>query len=127
MLVISSPLPAIGNEVEIASFGKAKTVQEYVTEYYENVPVMAEIARCESQFRHYDSDGDIIRGKVNNLDVGVMQINEYYHIDTADRLNIDLHTLDGNLEYALSLYNREGTQPWSASKKCWGGNLLALK
>ena len=48
-----------------------------------------------------------------------MQINTYYHADTAERLGIDIHSLEGNMAYAKNLYEREGLQPWSASSKCW--------
>ena len=88
---------------------------------------MAEVARCESTFRHFNSSGNILRGEVNKSDIGVMQINTYYHGDTADRLGIDLFTLDGNLEYARDLYERKGTQPWSASEPCWGNAHIALR
>lgn len=88
---------------------------------------MAEIARCESRFRHVGENGSIIRGEENRSDVGVMQINEYYHEKTADTLGIDLYTLDGNLAYARSLYEREGTAPWNASKTCWGDQHIAQR
>ncbi len=81
---------------------------------------MAEVAKCESEFRQFGKNGDIIRGMVNKSDVGVMQINEYYHGDTADRLGINLYTLEGNIDYATYLFEKEGTSPWLASSKCWG-------
>lgn len=88
---------------------------------------MISVAECESTFRHFGENGNIIRGVVNKSDIGVMQINEYYHGDTADRLDIDLYTLEGNLEYARSLYEREGVTPWNSSSPCWGNDHLALK
>jgi hypothetical protein len=60
-----------------------------------------------------------MRGRQVPTDVGVMQINEYYHGKAAQKLGIDLHTLDGNLEYAKYLYDTQGTNPWSASAPCW--------
>ena len=101
-------------------FKESPTVEEYVREHFENYPVMAEVAKCESRFRHFKKNGDIIRGEVNRDDVGVMQINEYYHSDTADKLGINLYTLEGNVKYAEYLFNKEGTSPWLASSKCWG-------
>jgi hypothetical protein len=119
--------PVSNSEVgEPSPFGEAQTIEEYVRDYFSDIPVLAEVAHCESTFRHYGEDGNIIRGVVNNLDVGVMQINEYYHGDTANRLDLDLYTLEGNLSYARSLYEREGTVPWSASEFCWGNKKLAL-
>jgi hypothetical protein len=101
-------------------FMESPTVEEYVREHFENYPVMAEVAGCESSFRQFGEDGDVIRGKVNKSDVGVMQINEYYHGKTADRLGINLYTLEGNMNYAEYLFEKEGTTPWLASSKCWG-------
>lgn len=103
-----------------SSFGNAQTVEEYVREYFVDTPILAEVAKCESRFRHVADSGNILRGEANRHDIGVMQINTYYHKDTAKRLDLDLLTLDGNLAYAQSLFDREGTVPWSASKRCWG-------
>ncbi len=81
---------------------------------------MIEIAKCESRFRHLDQKGNILRGVVNSADVGVMQINEYYHLDTAERQNYNIYSIEGNTAYARALYEKEGTTPWNASKPCWG-------
>ncbi|MEK7589813.1 MAG: hypothetical protein AAB475_00980 [Patescibacteria group bacterium] len=105
---------------ENTRFIESPTVEEYVRERFENYPVMAEVAKCESRFRHFKENGDIIRGEVNKSDVGVMQINEYYHSDIADMLGMNLYTLEGNVEYAEYLFKKEGTSPWLASSKCWG-------
>lgn len=95
------------------------TLEEYVREYYEDTPILAEIAKCESRFRHLGIGGKVLRGEVSVEDVGVMQINEFYHEERADKLGMNLHTLDGNLAYAKWLYHKEGTLPWFASSKCW--------
>lgn len=70
--------------------------------------------------RHIGKDGEIFRGVVNNKDIGVMQINTRFHEATATDMGIDLYSLQGNLEYAKYLYEKEGTKPWKASKPCWG-------
>ena len=100
-------------------FGNAQTTEEYVRNYFIDIPVMADIAYCESRFRHVDSNGNLYRGEINYLDVGVMQINEYYHLTQAVKLGYDIYTLDGNLTYARWLYNEEGTVPWLSSSLCW--------
>ena len=94
------------------------TLEEHVRDYFKDDPILAEIARCESNFKHLSRSGKVMRGVVPE-DVGVMQINEFYHENTADKLGINLHTLDGNLAYAKWLYNKEGTVPWASSGKCW--------
>lgn len=110
-----------------SAFGNAETVQEYVQDYFSDVPVMIAIAGCESHFRHVDKNGNIIRGEVNPDDIGVMQINEHYHGAKAKSAGIDLYTLQGNLAYARLLYEDKGTAPWSASKGCWGDKVLAKR
>jgi hypothetical protein len=67
-----------------------------------------------------DKDGNILRGEINKSDLGLLQVNEYYHGERAEDLGFDLNTVDGNLAYAKYLYDKEGTTPWNASKKCWG-------
>lgn len=99
---------------------KVETLKEYVTKYYADTPILAEIAWCESRIRHIDKEGDIFRGVVNPKDIGVMQINTYYHEEQAKKLNLNLYTLDGNLAYAKYLYEKEGVRPWASSKACWG-------
>jgi hypothetical protein len=94
-------------------------VEEVVKDYFKNTPVLVKVAQCESNFRHIDENGEVLRGVANRYDVGVMQINERFHLDRANRLDIDIHTIDGNLEYARYLYEREGVIPWKASSSCW--------
>ncbi len=96
------------------------STEKYVREYFKDIPIMIQVARCESHFRQLDSDGEIHRGVVNSADVGVMQINEFYHLDQSEKKNYNIYTLEGNVAYARDLYERQGTQPWSSSKPCWG-------
>lgn len=103
---------------EIQSTGPI-TLESHVREYFKDDPILAEIAKCESQFRHIGSTGKVIRGKANKADVGVMQINEKYHLDQAEKMGYDLHTLEGNMAYAKWLYEKQGSQPWYPSEKCW--------
>lgn len=84
---------------------------------------MAEVARCESTFTHYQNDGSVIVGRVDNRDTGVMQINKYYHEDTAIAMGLNVDEFYDNLAYARNLYERKGVQPWSASQPCWGKHL----
>lgn len=97
-----------------------ETLGAYVREYYKETPVLANIAWCESRMRHVGKDGEIFRGVVNDKDIGVMQINTRFHEATATDMGIDIFSLEGNLQYAKYLYEKEGTKPWKASKPCWG-------
>lgn len=103
------------------------TVRQYVASYFPDAPVMMDVAYCESTFRHFKPNGEVLRGHENGADVGVMQINEKYHLDTANRLGINIYSLEGNLEYARYLYDTQGTQPWFHSEKCWGPKQIALR
>lgn len=117
--VLSGPIAlTAASEYELST--NPESLSAYVREYFEDDPIMAEIAWCESRFRHLNKDGEIFRGVVNKSDIGVMQINTYYHGEKADELGIDLYSLYGNLAYAKYLYEKEGTVPWNSSKPCWG-------
>lgn len=96
------------------------TIQDMVINEFGSTSPMINIARCESNHRHYNPDGSVLRGKVNSDDVGVFQINEYYHLETSKKLGIDIHTPEGNIKYARFLYNSNGTRDWNWSKSCWG-------
>lgn len=96
-----------------------------IRNYFKDTPILAEIAKCESSFRQYDKDGNVLLGKVNSDDVGVMQINTFYHGEIAEKLGYDIYTLKGNLEYAKALYGRSGDKPWVHSSKCWSKSAIA--
>lgn len=94
-----------------------------VRTYFQDIPVLVEIARCESTFQHTLADGSVLKGKVDTADTGVMQINTRYHGKRAKELGLDLNDLFDNMEYARYLYETQGTQPWSASSPCWSPTL----
>ena len=107
---------------ETVSTERPMTLQAYVQESFADVPVLAQVAGCESQFRQFDGRGNVIRGEVDRNDVGVMQINERYHLERAKALGYDIYTVEGNMAYARYLYETEGLKPWSASKACWNNS-----
>lgn len=87
---------------------------------------MIQVARCESTFRHTLKDGSVLVGRVDPADTGVMQINKRYHETTATALGLDLNDIYDNMAYARHLYEKQGTQPWSASAPCWNAGALAM-
>jgi len=98
---------------------QAQTVEQYVRSYFADEPILAEIASCESQFRQYGKDGQVVRNP-NSSAVGVFQIMSSIHSSFADeKLGLDISTLQGNVAYARYLYDKEGTKPWNSSKACW--------
>ncbi len=101
----------------------AQTVEEYVREYFADIPVMIEVAKCESQFRQFNNKGEVLKNPTSSA-VGVFQIMASIHADFADeKLGLDVYNLQGNAAYARYLYEKQGTKPWEAdmkSKNCWG-------
>ena len=93
--------------------------ESYIRHYFADLPIMVDIAYCESRFRQVDEKGQILRGTVNWYDVGVMQINLNYHGNDAKKSGLNLYTLEGNVGYARELYEKQGTDPWVHSSKCW--------
>ena len=93
--------------------------EERVREYFQDIPVLIDVAYCESRFVQLNYDGSVMRGRANPDDVGVMQINETYHLATAQKLGLNLNTLEGNMAYGRYLYETFGTDPWVHSAPCW--------
>lgn len=81
--------------------------------------ILHAIGFCESGNRQFHEDGTVVKGKVNNQDIGKYQINLKYHGAKAQELGFDLYTEQGNTDYALWLYEQEGSHPWNWSKPCW--------
>lgn len=96
-----------------------RDIEAHVRDYFSDTPILAEIARCESHFTQFGKNGKIMRGIKDPRDVGVMQINEHYHLEQAKKAGFDIYTLDGNLAYGRYLYEKEGARPWMASSGCW--------
>ena len=94
-----------------------------VRSYFRDTPIMIQIARCESTFRHTLADGSVLQGYVDPDDTGVMQINKRYHEKSAIAMNLDLEDINDNMAYAMHLYEKQGTQPWSASAPCWNRSI----
>ena len=78
-----SKLPKESKKVEGA-------IEKEVRAYFSDIPELIEVAKCESHFRQTDINGNIIRGEKNSYDVGVMQINELYHLEDSKELGFDI-------------------------------------
>lgn len=96
--------------------------------------VMLDIAWCESNnnqdkkgynYRYKIVDGQKVR-YLWSTDIGYWQINDFYHLEDAKKLGLDLYTYEGNRDFALLLYNKNGTRDWNASKSCWS-DIVAWK
>lgn len=86
--------------------------------FYDYV-VLKKIAYAESGWRQYDNENNVLRGAENRKDVGIFQINEYYHLSNSVNLNLDIYNGRGNIDYAIYLYKESGSNPWFWSKHIW--------
>jgi hypothetical protein len=121
--VESSPIVEAASNIVLTATAtpavkSVSNLESYVRSYFKDTPILAEISRCESRFTQFTKTGEVMRGIVRE-DVGLMQINEFYHKDTAEKLGYNLYTIDGNLSFGKYLYEKYGTSPWSASAYCW--------
>lgn len=97
-------------------------------------PVLVRIARAESHNSHYCTPelvkakmcaksevGQVLVRSNNNktIDVGRYQINVYYWGAKASQMKLNLFNEQDNETFAIWLYENQGTEPWSASKKNW--------
>ena len=110
-------------EEPIATEPVIVTEEGIVRSYFEDLPIMVQIAECESNFNHTRSDGSVLRGRIDDDDIGVMQINRRYHGESADKMELDLNDIYDNMTYARVLYNESGTRPWNPSAHCWDKTL----
>jgi hypothetical protein len=94
------------------------TIRAILEREFSDAPIMVDIAFCESKFRQM-KDGSVLRGIQNSQDVGVLQVNEHYHLNSSIKMGLNIHTLEGNIKYSRYLYDNQGTKPWNWSKPCW--------
>lgn len=122
-LALSGSSAAAPEKISLDVMPVAQTVEEYVREYFADAPVMIEIARCESKFRQFNKDGSVLKNSLGSSATGMFQIMASIHEPVADKLGLDINTIQGNAAYARYLYDKQGTKPWQAdpkSKNCWG-------
>lgn len=81
---------------------------------FADVPVMIEIAKCESKFRQFTDAGNVFYGGAGGGMVGIFQFYESIHKTAAATLGYDLATVDGNIAYAKHLYKEQGVTPWQS-------------
>lgn len=117
--VAVEPIPKEVRAEDYQPITDSKNVEEFINDYFADIPILTKIAKCESQFRQLNSKGKILKGEKNQYDRGVMQINILYHAETAEGLGLDLNIIDDNVAYARYLYEKQGAKPWMSSSKCW--------
>lgn len=102
-----------------------ETAQAYAPELEVDfiTPELKAICGCESMGnwknpQHFNK-GKIIIGRTTPDDKGICQINKRYWGAKAKELGFNILERNGNIQMANWIYERQGTQPWSASKGCW--------
>lgn len=95
------------------------TTEDEIRKYFADIPVLISIAECESHFTQFDPNGLPLPGVLDPDDTGAFQINKRYHLEDSVKAEMDINTLEGNMEFARSLYESQGTTPWNKSKGCW--------
>jgi hypothetical protein len=103
-----------------------------VAQIYAEVPVLREIAACEStgsktgQPRQFLPNGDVLwgndpkTGQPIKRDVGELQINTWVWGKEAAGMDLDIvNSEHDNVYFGYLLYEKYGEQPWSASEGCW--------
>lgn len=99
-------------------------VEAAVREFFPDNPEMIAIAKCESGFRQFNSDGTVLRG--SGIYIGIFQIDENIHAAYAKSLGMDIFTVEGNLAYAKHLLGTSGTRPWGCAPKTSPSSKYAL-
>lgn len=114
---VAQAAPLVDSAVQVPL--STTTVRLAVEHAFPNDPTMVRIAQCESRFRQFDANGRVLAGGIDPDDTGTFQINKRYHIVQADKMVLDINTLEGNIAYAKYLRKKNGYKDWLASKKCW--------
>lgn len=120
LLVIFAVLftPSAGAQTPSVDPTNSADVEARVREYFADIPSMIPIARCESGFRQFGSDGMVLFDPSYRM-IGVFQISSL-HLPHSVEMGKDIMTLEGNLAYARYLYDANGIDPWMSSFGCWG-------
>lgn len=71
-----------------------------------DVRVGLALSQCESGFR--------TEAVSKTMDYGLFQINQVHRLDAGD-----LENPVANTAFAYILYQKQGTNPWLSSRKCW--------
>ncbi len=102
-------------------------IEEFLTN--NNAAALLPIIACESGYKHFEKDGSVLKNKEGSSAIGIAQILASKHPDpkVLERYNkrnntdftvadFDITTLQGNIGYALVLYQVRGTRDWECAK-----------
>ncbi len=91
-------------------------------------PILARIAKCESNTGHYRNGQVTLNVNTNgSVDVGKYQINMKVWGKTATDMSLNLMDEGDNETMAKWIYANRGTNDWYSSASCWQVNSIAKK
>lgn len=101
-----------------------KTIDNEITRlskvYNVDEKLVRAIIKCESRNDSTALNPNINKqGIVWSIDWGSMQINNYFHADSMNKLGLDYFDKYDSLEYGIMLLSTEGTKHWKSSYSCW--------
>lgn len=82
--------------------------------------VLLRVAECESGSKQFLPNGKLVRDGVTGTHVGLFQESLGWQASSTANGYGDIKTTDGNIAWAIHLYEVQGLRPWLASKDCWG-------
>jgi hypothetical protein len=82
------------------------------------------ISFCESGARQHYNNGKLVVGPFK--EIGIFQIHPI-HFKKALKMGYNIYDPNGNMAFALHLFNRNGLSDWFASKRCWSKHLALAK
>ena len=91
---------------------------------YQDFRLLRSIIQAESSWRQFEKSGDVLQGKINPKDIGLCQINSYYHLADAVKDNINIYTPEGNITMCIQIYEEDGWKPWVWSKHMWNRSVI---
>ena len=94
-----------------------ESIIEKVRQAFLDVPIMLEVARCESQYKITAHNTKL--NKDGTTDGGIFQLNSI-HDEELSSLGLNKFDPEDNIRFARILYDRSGLRPWNSSKDCWG-------
>ncbi len=102
----------------------AEEVKEEIEKPIYLPAIMEKIAWCESKLNQEARNKNYqINAKgesyIWSTDIGVFQINDYFHLKKSKELGLDIFEEKDNIKYAMLLYEKNGTKDWIASSHCW--------
>lgn len=124
--VFRTPIEPPDNISQNTNQGIKEQVIDYLT--INGAEELIPIIGCESEFKHFNEDGTVLKNRQGSSATGVAQIMASVHPDphvikkynrrhnTDWEVNdFDINSLGGNIWYALVLYKTRGVRDWECA------------